>query len=263
MTDQALCRFLEWDSDSSVCGSPAPRCPGWRRTRHPRSWTVCRANAIDLLYFLADSDDPPTIRLAEDHGFRLVDLRVTLDRTLQVPAHAPQYAVRTAQPGDLPALRAMARAGFRQSRFYADPHIPAGRAGALYEIWVDKRLNDPTSRVLVVDTDGEAAGFITCLFDGADGAIDLFSVGEAARGRGIGQALVQGALAWFGEQGAQRASVVTQGRNIAALRLYQRCGFVTRPFSSGITAGSRTITLRIPDRINPARPNNGTIRSGT
>jgi len=197
------------------------------RTRHPRSWMVCRANAIDCsISWPIQVDSPPSV--GECHGFRLVDLRVTLDRTLQVPAHAPQYAVRTAQPGDLPALRAMARAGFRQSRFYADPHIPAGRAGALYEIWVDKRLNDPTSRVLVVDTDGEAAGFITCLFDGADGAIDLFSVGEAARGRGIGQALVQGALAWFGEQGAQRASVVTQGRNIAGLRLYQRCGFVTR-----------------------------------
>lgn len=228
MTDQALCRFLEWDSD--FFGVRVARAQVSRLAPDTASALLdwCRANAIDLLYFLADSDDPPTIRLAEDHGFRLVDLRVTLDRTLQVPAHAPQYAVRTAQPGDLPALRAMARAGFRQSRFYADPHIPAGRAGALYEIWVEKRLNEPTSRVLVVDTDGEAAGFITCLFDGADGAIDLFSVGEAARGRGIGQALVQGALAWFGEQGAQRASVVTQGRNIAAQRLYQRCGFVTR-----------------------------------
>ena len=43
---------------------------------------------------------------------------------------------------------------------------------------------------------------------------ETFGVSEAARGRGIGigQALVQGALAWFAGQGAQRASVVTQVR---------------------------------------------------
>lgn len=227
MTDPALCRFLEWDSE--FFGVRVARAQVSRLAPDTVSAIVawCGANAIDLLYFLADSDDPPTVRLAEDHSFRLVDLRVTLDRALDGALPAPIYAVRAAQSDDLPTLRAMARAGFRQSRFYADPHIPAGRPDALYEIWVEKRVNDPASQALVVDADGAAAGFITCLCAGALGTIDLFGVGEAARGRGIGQALVQGALAWFVEQGAQRASVITQGRNIAAQRLYQRCGFTT------------------------------------
>ena len=34
------------------------------------------------------------------------------------------------------------------------------------------------------------------------------------------------ALAWFSESGVRDVQVVTQGRNRAALRLYQRCGFV-------------------------------------
>jgi ribosomal protein S18 acetylase RimI-like enzyme len=39
--------------------------------------------------------------------------------------------------------------------------------------------------------------------------------------------LTEAALAWFCAQGLQRAQVVTQGRNIAAQRLYQKCGFRT------------------------------------
>ncbi|HXO26520.1 MAG TPA: hypothetical protein VOA80_04195, partial [Thermoanaerobaculia bacterium] len=37
---------------------------------------------IECLYFLADPGDPETAPLAEESGFRLVDLRVTLDRRL-------------------------------------------------------------------------------------------------------------------------------------------------------------------------------------
>ena len=40
------------------------------------SW--CVQNSIDCLYFLADSNDQATIRLAEDNHFRLVDLRISM-----------------------------------------------------------------------------------------------------------------------------------------------------------------------------------------
>jgi len=33
---------------------------------------------------------------------------------------------------------------------------------------------------------------------------------------------------WFADQNASNITVVTQGRNVAAQRLYQRLGFVTR-----------------------------------
>ena len=37
----------------------------------------------------------------------------------------------------------------------------------------------------------------------------------------------ESALDWFATQGVEKVTVVTQGRNGAAQRLYQRCGFVT------------------------------------
>jgi ribosomal protein S18 acetylase RimI-like enzyme len=48
-----------------------------------------------------------------------------------------------------------------------------------------------------------------------------------AQGRGLGRQLIQAAIGFFERQAATRITVVTQGRNVRAQRLYQRCGFVT------------------------------------
>src|SRR5436305_6324202 len=93
----------------------------------------CREEAIDCLYFLADAEDPVVARTAEAAGFRLVDLRVTLDREMAalalppVPDPAPHPTIRPARPEDLPALRRIAAAGPRHSRLYADPGFALAR----------------------------------------------------------------------------------------------------------------------------------------
>jgi dTDP-4-amino-4,6-dideoxy-D-galactose acyltransferase len=38
---------------------------------------------------------------------------------------------------------------------------------------------------------------------------------------------VNASLGWFAQHGCDRVQVVTQGRNLAAQRLYQRAGFLT------------------------------------
>jgi GNAT superfamily N-acetyltransferase len=55
----------------------------------------------------------------------------------------------------------------------------------------------------------------------------LMAVAEKAHGQGFGHDLVKASLWWFANQGATRVRVATQGRNIAAQRLYQACGFRT------------------------------------
>jgi GNAT superfamily N-acetyltransferase len=56
----------------------------------------------------------------------------------------------------------------------------------------------------------------------------LVAVAEAARGQGLGGALVRAALLWAQARGLTRTSVVTQGRNAAALRLYAAHSFVVQ-----------------------------------
>jgi dTDP-4-amino-4,6-dideoxy-D-galactose acyltransferase len=217
--------------------------------------------SIECLYFLADPGDPETAPLAEESGFRLVDLRVTLERRLGAggpalssagpPAAAapaagadgaaagapettpgPPVRVRPATAADLPRLRRIAAASHRDSRFHHDRHFDRRRCDALYAAWIETSCADPAGVVLVAaaaDPAGPPAGYVTgTIGDDGAGRIGLFAVAADARGRGVGGALLAAVLDWFAGRGADPVSVVTQGRNVRAQRLYQRFGMRTR-----------------------------------
>jgi ribosomal protein S18 acetylase RimI-like enzyme len=57
------------------------------------------------------------------------------------------------------------------------------------------------------------------------GTIVMIATAAAARGCGVGTELVTAASAWFLERKAVAVEVGTQLRNVAAARLYERCGF--------------------------------------
>jgi len=241
---EAPCELLAWDSE--FFGRRIGRLHGRYRGRLDRAllddverWR--REEAIDCLYLLADGADSASAPLAEEAGFRLTDLRITLDRPLaelavDEPAADPGdlTRIRPALPDDLPELRRIAAASHRDSRFYADPRFGRARCDELYATWIAASCRgEAAEAVLVAEVAGRPAGYITCLLRPAPGQppygqIGLLAVGEAAQGRGMGGRLVQAALVWFAEQGAAGVSVVTQGRNERAQRLYQRLGLYTR-----------------------------------
>lgn len=185
------------------------------------------------LYFLAQAADAPSIRTAEDSGFRLVDIRVELQRaalTSERPAalsHTPADAFRPYRPSDLPALRILARQSFRDTRFYQDPHFPGRRCDDLYETWALRSCTEGFADAVFVADLGGMAGFVTCHMDRKQrrGRIGLIAVAEKRRGQGAGSSLLDRALRWFCREGAQTVEVTTQGRNTPALRLYQRADF--------------------------------------
>lgn len=226
----APCRLLDWDS--AFFGRRIARATVGRldpdAARGILAW--CARERVDCLYFLADADDPGTVRLAEAHGFRQVDIRVTLERPAGPPPPGPPPGpVRPAAPGDLPALRALARTSHRASRFYHDGGFPRERCDELYATWIERSCRGAAEAVLVADDGAGPAGYVSChLPAGAPGAIGLFAVAAARQGGGLGRALLAAALRWFAERGAPGVTVVTQGRNVAAQRLYQRGGFLTR-----------------------------------
>jgi ribosomal protein S18 acetylase RimI-like enzyme len=229
MTDAAPCRLLDWDS--AFFARRIARLEGSRLTPElaEDALTWSKTHGVDCLYFLAAADDPETVRIAEDHGFRQVDVRVTLRARLENElAPAPNVTTRPFASADLPALRALARVCHHDSRFYADPNFPRARCDDLYETWIDKSCHGYANAVLVVEDAGAAVGYVSChLTDGGTGQIGLFAVDAAHRGRGLGGALVTAALTWFAARSARSVTVVTQGRNVAAQRLYQRGGFTT------------------------------------
>lgn len=222
----AACTFLEWDS--TFFGSRIARVtePALTEADAAAVEDWCQQERIDCLYWLIDAGDLPSIRVAEQHRFQLVDIRMTL--RLAVPAQIDDSiaSLHLASAEDLAALQAIARVAHTDSRFFADERFPRQRCEELYAVWLERDMRE--GALWVADADGQPEGYITCrIREDGIGQIGLLGVGAQARGRGIGANLVKQSVRWFREQGMDTVVVVTQGRNARAQRTYQHAGFVT------------------------------------
>ena len=233
MSPAEPCRFLPWDSEffgKRIARINATRLDG-PDMKTVMAWS--EENAIDCLYFLTESDDALAVRVAEDHSFRLQDIRMTYERPLDrtVFDAGPPIVFRLSRPEDLDMLRETARTAYVHSRFYNDPCFSEEHCATLYDTWLIRSFRENyADAVVVAELNGAAVAYITCqlIREKGEGEISLIGVTESARGQNIGQQLVYYALDWFLQEGMQSVAVVTQGRNVPAQRLYQRCGFVTR-----------------------------------
>lgn len=225
---------LPWDSSHFgvsigrvVAGADPARAVGWARDR-----------GVQCLYLLCDLQEPEMMRAAIAAGFVLTDVRLTFERALgervargrsrRHPAVAE--AVRRIAEPDLGALLPIADAAHVRSRFYADPRFDRARVAAMYREWLRASLSKPFADwALTEDHAGAPVGYITGRIElGGVARIGLLGVDSTVRGRGVGSRLVDALLLEASRAGCGRVTVVTQGANIEAQRLYQRAGFRTR-----------------------------------
>jgi dTDP-4-amino-4,6-dideoxy-D-galactose acyltransferase len=232
----APAEYLSWDSDffghriarvkdHTMSDAMAEALEQWSRSEQ-----------IEVVYFLARADCLSSVQTAQTKGFYLTDIRITLTTEECYGAGAapldnpgPVF-IRPAQPQDLPALEAIARRSHRDTRFFCDPRFSRTRVEQLYATWIRLECEGKADQVLVAASPaGPALGYISCHVDriSREGEIGLLATHESIRGQGVGKRLVGAAFDWFSRQGTRRISVVTQGRNTAGQRLYQRCGFIT------------------------------------
>lgn len=225
-------RFLDWDTQFfgvRIASLSALDAGPLDSAALERALVWCRAERIDCLYLRSDADDVTTLRAAGEHGFRFVDVRVTFDCELaKLPTPSAHEGIRSARAEDVPALRAIAAYNHTNTRFYADGRFPRERCDELYATWIEKSVNGWAERVLVPDEGGGALGYLSIHLRPENTAeIGLVGLAKEAQGRGLGKQLVESAIAWMRAKGCARATVVTQGRNLAAQRLYQAAGFRT------------------------------------
>lgn len=95
------------------------------------------------------------------------------------------------------------------------------------------RIVAPGGQIFFVVEGGEVLGTCAVLRHGPEThEIAKMAVAPAARGRGYGDRLMEAALAFSRGTGARRVVIVSNTRLAAAIRLYERHGFVRVPLEA-------------------------------
>jgi dTDP-4-amino-4,6-dideoxy-D-galactose acyltransferase len=224
--------MLPWDT--TFFGVRTARLTAAQLTPHTLATALheCGTERVQVIHCLADGDDDGQVLLLEQAGFHLVDIRITLRWQGMTPppnVHSTTLVLRNHREDDITALAAIARNSYYQTRYYYDRNYPRERCDALYAEWIIQSCQGGAERVVVAERDRQALGYVTCQRPAGqeEGQIGLVGIRSDARGTGLGQLMVRESLRWFVEEGVRVVTVVTQGRNLSAQRLYQRCGFVT------------------------------------
>jgi GNAT superfamily N-acetyltransferase len=169
--------------------------------------------------------------------------------------------VRTARPTERDAIVRLTRAAYAE---YA--HVMAPSAWAALEQAIDASLADDRGVTrLVAEIDGAIVGSAALYEPDAAAYGDLVSatpwpelrlvaVAPAARGRGVAQALVAECIARARQQGAHAVGLHTSRSMRAAMRLYERIGFVRDPDHDFHPPGAELVEgylLRLDDPVPP------------
>ena len=103
---------------------------------------------------------------------------------------------------------------------------------------------------IVASVAGVQVGLVTWLreADGRSAEVRALAIAEDQRGRGVGRALLDAAVAELHAAGVRRAWLATTNDNLAALALYQKAGWRLSALHPGaITVARRTIKPEIPE----------------
>lgn len=216
-----LAELLAWDSE--FWGFPVARLRGGdlspNRAHDAVAW--CTARGVRCAFLLTDGAEAEPAAVAAAAGFRAVDTRITLAREPDDPGPATAPAlVRPGAEADREWIADLAADAHTDTRFFFDSRFPRERARELYRRWALRPLAEDGRELLVAEDDGDAVGYLIVVTD--EPAIDLIAVKSTAQGSGVGTALVQAAIERFPDKQVQ---VVTQARNVAAMRLYESTGF--------------------------------------
>ena len=187
---------------------------------------------VTLVYWPSDPEDPGSQEAARKNGGFLADRKVTyvvdLERSPGKPFEEStdfgvmEYTGRETTD----ELDNLAILSGSYSRYKVDPNISKEQFERLFKLWILKSVNRTLAENVFVYIDGEKiVGMVTVGMKYGRGDIGLIAVDESARGRDVGGKLTRAAQKWAVARGCRYAQVVTQGNNLSACKLYEKCGY--------------------------------------
>lgn len=228
---EACCHLLPWDTEFFGVRIGRVTAPAADASTMDALLAEAGAQRMACLYYLVDPDERTCVRLAESRGFQFMGTRLTLEASPAASREAvrPPADVRltACEPTDLPHLERLSKNAYRMTRYFRDERFRA-RAPDLYHAWTEKCCQESPETVVVARASVGPVGYLAWQHEGLEASILLVAVDAGMRGQGIASALISHALARMQEAGATGVTVVTQGENLSAQRLYIRAGFVAQ-----------------------------------
>lgn len=224
-------QILRWDTD--FFGFIVARIIPYRLILDELEYTLAslKKENVSLVYWASDPSDIESQRSAKLFGGFLADKKITYLVDLrnmsttclqEVDANIEEY-LEVLPNSELEVLAL--KAGVF-SRFNIDSKFSKEQYESLYKQWIINSINKKIAdAVFVVRERGKIVGMITVGRKNCRGNIGLIAVDESRRGQNMGVNLVSTAHKWFISQGCKIVQVVTQSNNIAACRLYEKCGY--------------------------------------
>jgi ribosomal protein S18 acetylase RimI-like enzyme len=179
-----------------------------------------------------------------------------------------EFTVRSMTAADLPAAGSLAGRLVRMHHDL-DPkrflHLPNAAQG--YARYFASEIENADVVLLMAERGGAAVGYAYArleprsyneLLDACGKLHDVY-VDEAARGIGVGEALVREVVARLADKGAPRVVLLTAVQNEAAQRLFARLGFrttmleMTRESGDADAAAGAGIDASARRGVNPSR----------
>ena len=230
-----IVRLLEWDT--KFFGFPVAqiKTDTLNVIGVEQAFRFCNENDVRLLQFKCDAHHRASILLAENHNFHFADVRITLEKKLtELDKHIPTLpagvSFRIGVSSDTCALKEIVTDLYAHSRYYFDTNFPRDDVHGFYRNWIEKSLHGQFDDCVWVLCVGDTSvGCCSISYRSSlVPTIGLFGIDPCMSGQGFGIILLQQVLKSIFNSGFKRVSVVTQGRNYHAQRLYQRAGFQSK-----------------------------------
>jgi dTDP-4-amino-4,6-dideoxy-D-galactose acyltransferase len=227
-----LIKKLEWDSD--FFGFPVALLSSRYLTDKiiKRAHKFIECENIRLVEYLCNCHDALSVRTAEKHGFNFADIRLSFQKKLRKTGEVSMpdgFVFGKAKEEHVPELKKISNGLYVLSRYFFDDHFDKARVNEFYQGWVAKAVRGQyDDECYCLFKNNKPVAFCTIKYALGSASIGLFGLDINYQGKGLGQLLLTKVFNHLIGKQYGMLHVVTQGRNYAAQRLYQRAGFVTR-----------------------------------
>ena len=215
-----MIKRLDWDSD--FFGYAVGEIELKNSNQQYLIESLKEAEGFKLIYVISDEELNFNAKELE-----LVDIKTRLRKTNIAEATSVCENVGEYRGGEDEQLQKLALQSGVFSRFKVDKHFNNGEFKKLYLKWIEDSINKSIAdKVIIYEEHGQNCfGFVTLKFKNYFSEIGLIAVDENSRGKGIAKKLLNYADQSTLLHGLEQIEVVTQYKNVPAMKLYEKAGY--------------------------------------